>query len=130
MHLNWFAIVVAAVAVFVFSAIYYPVMAPRGRSFGAPWAERRGRPAPTFIVIQLLRGLILAIVVAGLVSVIGITDLIGAVELAIALWLAFPVTMLLASVTTENVPAGLAAIHSGDWLAKLVIICVIVVLWR
>jgi uncharacterized protein DUF1761 len=129
-QLNWLAIAVATILVFVFSAVYYTSLAERGRALGAPWAQRSGRPGLMFIVVQLLRALVVTVVVAGLVSLIGITDVVGAVELALALWIAFPVTLLVASVMTENVPPGLAAIHSGDWLAKLLIISVLVALWR
>jgi hypothetical protein len=51
-------------------------------------------------------------------------------KLGLALWIAFPVVLLVGSVTQENVPWKLAAIHAGDWLAKLLIIAVIVSLWR
>jgi hypothetical protein len=60
----------------------------------------------------------------------GITSLASALELAIVLWIAFPVVLLVGSVTQENVPWKLGAIHAGDWLAKLVIISIIVTLWR
>jgi hypothetical protein len=33
-------------------------------------------------------------------------------------------------VVHENVPWKLAALHAGDWLAKLLIIAVIVSVWR
>jgi len=130
MQLNAGAIFVATVAVFLFSAVYYTSLASRARAYGAPWAERAGRPGLTFVAIQLVRGLVVAVVVAALISLIGITDVMGAIELALALWIAFPVVLLVASVTQENVPQPLAAIHAGDWLAKLLIIAVIVSLWR
>jgi hypothetical protein len=41
--------------------------------------------------------------------------------------------LLVGSVTQENVPWKLAAIHAGDWLAlapKLLIVAVIVTVWR
>jgi hypothetical protein len=68
-------------------------------------------------------------VVAGLVSCIGISHVTGAVELALALWIGFPIVLLVGSVTQENVPWRLAAIHAGDWLAKLLIVAVLAVLW-
>jgi hypothetical protein len=46
------------------------------------------------------------------------------------MWVAFPGTLIVGSVTRENVPWKLGAIHAGDWLAKLLIISVIVTLWR
>lgn len=46
--------------------------------------------------------------------------------MALALWAAFPLVLLTGSVVWENVPPALAAIHAGDWLAKLMVIAVIV----
>jgi hypothetical protein len=129
MTLNYPAIVVAAVAVFAFAAVYYSLMAPRGARLGAAWAQRR-RPPPALLALELVKALVVAAVVAGLISLIGITHVVGAVELAIALWIGFPVVLLIGSVTQENTPRETAAIHAGDWLAKLVIIAVIVTIWR
>jgi len=80
--------------------------------------------------LELLKSLVVAGAVAGLAAVAGIADLGSALKLAVALWIAFPVVLLVGSVTQEGMPWKLAAIHSGDWLAKLVIISVIVSLWR
>ena len=77
-----------------------------------------------------MKSLVVAAVVAGLVSLLGITEWTGALKLGLALWIAFPVVLLIGSVTEENVPCKLGAIHAGDWLAKLLIISVIVTLWR
>ena len=54
----------------------------------------------------------------------------GAFGLGLTLWIAFPVVLLIGSVTHENVPWKLAAIHAGDWLAKLVILAIVVTVWR
>jgi len=66
----------------------------------------------------------LAIVVAG-----------GAAFVASAVWYtvfgnAMMELSVLGSVVHENVPLMLAAIHAGDWLAKLLVIAVIVGVWR
>src|SRR6266567_2433338 len=104
MHLNYLAIIVAAVA--------------------------RSRPPAWLMGLELLKSLVVAAVVAGLVALAGIADVGGALKLALALWVAFPLVLLVGSVTQENVPWKLGAIHSGDWLAKLVIITVIVTVWH
>jgi hypothetical protein len=82
------------------------------------------------VLVELVRSFVVGIAVAALASLIGITDLIGAVQLGLALWVAFPVVLLTGSVIWEKEPPMLAAIHSGDWLLKLVVICVIVTVWR
>ncbi len=129
MHLNYLAIIVAAIAVFVFAAGYYIVLA-RQRATLSPAAAARSRPPAWLMGLELLKSLVVAAVVAGLVALAGIADVGGALKLALALWVAFPVVLLVGSVTQENVPWKLGAIHSGDWLAKLVITSVIVTVWH
>ena len=129
MHLNFTAIVVAGIAVFVFAAGYYIALAEPRRRLSSAAAQAR-RPPPWLMGLELGKSIVVAAVVAGLVSIGGITSLASALALAIALWIAFPVVLLVGSVTQENVPWKLGAIHAGDWLAKLVIITTIVTLWR
>ena len=50
--------------------------------------------------------------------------------LGLALWIGFPVILLLGSVVHEKVPWRLAALHAGDWLVKLLLIAVIVGIWE
>jgi len=130
LHLNYVAIVVAAVAVFVFAAAYY-IAFSRQRARLSPAAAAAGsRPKASLMALELVKSLVVALVVAGLVSLLGITEWTGAVKLGLALWVAFPVVLLIGSVTQENVPWKLGAIHAGDWLAKLLIISITVTIWR
>jgi len=129
MHLNFLAVAVAGIAVFVFAAAYYIALAgPRARLSAA--AASRGRPSPWLMGLELLKSLVVAAAVAVLVSAAGVADTGAALKLALGLWVAFPVVLLVGSVTQENVPWRLGAIHAGDWFAKLVIIAVIVTVWR
>jgi uncharacterized protein DUF1761 len=129
-RLNYLAIVVAAVAVFVFAADYYIALArPRAKLSNAAAAVGT-RPRPWVMALELFKSLLVASVVAGLVSLAGISDVSGALKLGLALWAAFPVVLLVGSVTQEGVPWKLGAVHAGDWLAKLLIISVIVTVWR
>ena len=50
-------------------------------------------------------------------------------RLALALWVALPVLLLVGSVQWDKVPPMLAAIHAGDWVLKLLIVTLIVTLW-
>jgi hypothetical protein len=128
-QLNFAAIIVAAVAVFGFAAVYYTVLA-RQRAELSSVAATHSRPAASLMALELVKALVVAVVVATLVALIGITDVATAVGLGLALWVAFPLVLLIGSVTQEGVPARLAAIHAGDWLAKLLIIVVMTSLWR
>ena len=128
--LNWLAIIVAAVAVFVVSTVYYIVFTSQLKQLSAAYADAEGTPPPWKVVAEIGRSFVVGAVVAGLVSLVGITDLAGAIQLALALWIGFPVVLLTGSVVWEKVRPMVAAIHSGDWLLKLLIISVIVTLWR
>ena len=123
------AVVVAAVVVFVFAGAYYGILGERLATLSPAWAERSSGPAWPAMLFELVKGVPIALVMAGLVDLLGIVDVPGALALGAVLWLAFPVTILAGSVIHERVPLALAAIHAGDWLAKLVIIALIVALW-
>jgi hypothetical protein len=127
--LNYLAIVVAAVAVFVFAAIYYGVLTAQPAD-GTPSGAAAPRPSAGVIALELARALVVASAVAGLVALIPITDLLGALVLGLALWIAFPVVLLIGSVVHERVQVRTAALHAGDWLAKLLVIAVVVSVWR
>jgi hypothetical protein len=128
-ELNWLAIAVAAIAVFVVSTVYYIVFTSQLKRLSAAYADAGGTPEPWKVLVEIIRSFVVGTVVAGLVSLIGVTDIGGAIQLGLALWIGFPVVLLTGSVIWEKVPPMLAAIHSGDWLLKLLIITVLVTLW-
>ena len=130
MHLNFVAITVAGVAVFLFAAAYYIALAAPRRRLSPAAVTRSRRPEPWLIGLELAKSIVVAALVAGLVSLADITSVAAALALALGLWVAFPVVLLVGSVTQEDVPWKLATIHAGDWLAKLLIISFIVTLWR
>jgi phosphatidylglycerophosphate synthase len=122
------AIAVAAIAAFILAAAYYVAVA-RQRAQLSPAAAATSQPRPSVMALELGKALVVASVVAALGSLIGISSVPGALALALALWVAFPLVLLLGSVVHERVPVGLAAIHAGDWLVKLIAISLIVSLW-
>ena len=131
-RLNYLAIGVGAVAAFVAAGGYYT-------AFGNVLAKFSTAPAemPLWLfAVEVAKHFVVAAVVAGLATGIGITAwprvssrCSRAVLLGLALWLAFPVILLLGSVVHENVPWQLAALHAGDWLVKLLIVSLIVGTW-
>lgn len=128
-EINPLAVILAAAVVFIVSSVYYIVFAARTVDLRDGEGETAGMQ-PWKIGVELLRGLVLATVVAGIVAVVGVADPIGALQLAIVLWIGFPVILLVGSVIWENVPGALAAVHAGDWLLKLVIVSIVVTVWR
>jgi hypothetical protein len=129
--MNCVAIVVAAVAAFVASVVWYAL-------FGNAMTELReadqtaaadsGTSVLTVLFV-VAQSLVVAFMLAYFVSRLGIIGWQGAVGVGALVWV-FPAAILLGSVVHEGVPLMLAAIHAGDWLVKLLLIAVIVGVWR
>lgn len=125
--MNVLAIAVAAVAAFAASGAWYGVLDKQLKNL-SPAVEPK--PMAMVVPVELARNLVLAIVLAGLVTAVDIEGLPGALLLGVVLWVGFPVVLLSGSVFHENVPWKLAALHAGDWLVKLLVISAIIGLWR
>ncbi len=125
--INFLAIVVAAVAAFVASAVWYTAFANPMANLSDSAEAASGTPVWTmlFVIAQSL----VAFMIAYFASHLGIASLSGAVGLGALLWV-FPAAILLGSVVHEGVPLALASIHAGDWLVKLILIAAIVGVWR
>ena len=123
---NYKRIVVAALAAFVTSSAWYTIFGgvmTKLNGAGSTAATSTGSPAGTMLFV-VAQSLVLALMVAYLVSRLGISDRNAALRLGALIWI-FPASILLGSVVHENVPPALAAIHAGDWLAKLLVMSVV-----
>lgn len=132
--INYWAIVVATVAAFVVSSVWYSPLL-----FGKVYLALRGLdPAATAemampvgaILGELIRSLVVAYVLARFVVLLGVVNWMGAVQLGVWLWIGFPAVLLAGSVIWDKAPWLLAAIHAGDWLVKLLLMTVILGVWR
>ena len=133
-HVNYIAVFVAAIAVFVLGWLWYSPFL-----FYKPWMRARGiDPVAAMasakmpggkLVIELLRCIVLAYVIARFAALLGISSWMGAVHFGFLLWIGFPVILLIGSVLWDNTPVKVAAIHSGDWLVKMLVIPIIVSVW-
>ena len=132
--INYWAVVVASVAAFLASTVWYLVFAKQWRELSAAKSgatdNRARHPNPMLMLSEIIRNLILALVLAYLVLHLGEVTWIHALLLGFILWLGFPVILLTGSILRENYPWKLAAIHAGDWFVKLVLISGIVSLWH
>jgi Protein of unknown function (DUF1761) len=126
--LNILAAAVTAVAAFVASSVYYGVLAAAGHPV-VTTGDGAARPPAWKVAVELVRSLVVALAVAGLVTAVG-ASWGGAIGLALLLWAAFPAVLLAGSVIWENVPVRIAAGHAGDWLLKLLLIAAIAGAWR
>lgn len=127
--LNYLAVVVAAIAMFVVSTGYYVVFGKQMAALHPAYAGDT-RPKPWQIAVELVRNLVLALVIALLADAIGIRGWDGALQVALLLWVGFPLVLWSGAVMWEKVPLRLAAIHAGDWLLKLLLATVVIGLWR
>ena len=84
------------------------------------------QPPPWKLALELLRSLTLATVVAGLASQGGIDEWTGGLVLGLSLWIGFPLVLWTGAMIWENTPWKLAALHGGDWLAKLLVVALLV----
>ena len=134
-HVTYLPVIVAAVAVFVLGWLWYSPLL-----FYKPWMRLRGMdPVAAMagakmpggkLLIELVRCLVLAYVIAHFVALLGGSSWMGAVHLGLLLWIGFPVIVLTGSILWENVPWKVAAIHAGDWLVKMLVISIIVSVWH
>jgi Protein of unknown function (DUF1761) len=128
MNINYLAVVVAAVAAFVASFVWYSVFGAELAKISPAFAEQQ--PVPWKMLVILATSLVVAFVVAYVIGLAGDVTWTGAVGIGALLWLGLAATQWVNSMVGENVPLKLAAIHAGDWLLKLVLIAVIVGVWR
>ena len=134
-HVNYLAVLVAAIAVFVLGWLWYSPLL-----FYKPWMRAKGiDPAVAMsgakmpagkLVIELVRCIVLAYIIARFAALLGISSWMGAVHFGVMLWIGFPVILLTGSVLWDNVPVKVAAIHAGDWLVKMLVIPIIVSVWH
>jgi len=136
--LDVLAVLAATVTAFVLSGAWYAVLGSQlaaARSAGADGAAGAAVAAdeamPAWKVgVELLRSLVLSTVVAGLASRADVDGLAGGLLLGLVLWVAFPLVLWTGAVVHEGTRWQLAAIHGGDWLAKLLAIGTIVSVWQ
>jgi hypothetical protein len=131
-RLNYMAIAAATVVAFIEGSLYYsPLM------FGPVWMRLSGidpsaaaKVSPWAVAGEIARDFVLTYVVARLLARLSEANWRSATGLGLWLWIGFPLVLLSGSVMWQGVSLKIAAIHAGDWLAKLVLITAIVGAWR
>jgi len=133
MHeLSYLAVVVATVAAFVFSSVWYIVFGKArkkllGNSLNTDADVRRVRAGQ--ILFEVIRSFVVVFVIAHLLALGGIFGWRDAAQFGLLLGI-FPVMILSGSVLWDKRPWKLAAIHAGDWLLKILVVAVILGVWR
>ena len=138
MHVNYLAIIVAALLSSVISFLYYALLNKQATSARAAAAKAakskefdiRTTLTPNKIIVELTRMFILGLVIAYACGLLEITTLQQAALLSFWLWVGFIVVLLTGLVISERFPIKLAIIHAGDWLIRLLIFTILLSMWR
>ena len=138
MHVNYLAIIVAALLSSVISFLYYALLNKQATSARAAAAKAakskefdiRTTLTPNKIIVELTRMFILGLVVAYACGLLGITTLPQAILLAFWLWIGFVVVQFTGLVISERFPVKLAIIHAGDWIIRLLVFTILLSMWR
>jgi hypothetical protein len=129
--LNLLAVAAAIVAAFVISSTWYSVFGTRMLVLRGIDPTQEQDPLPGWkAAVEVVRSAIVALAIAVGASLLDLRGVRDALLAGVVVWIAFPVVLLAGSVIWEDVPTKLAAIHSGDWLLKVLAITTIVTLWR
>lgn len=128
---SYWAILVAAVAAFVFSSLYYsPLLLGSIWRTVDPVVTSAVKPSMAKALVEFLRTLLITVVLARLLTLLQAVDWKSAVQVALLLWFGFSALMWVGAVMWERTPWTVAAIHSGDWLVKTVLIALILGVWN
>jgi hypothetical protein len=131
LRMNYLAVVVAAVAAFVGSSVWYGVFGQQLAKVSPVFAELQAeKPAAWRILTVFAGSLLLSFVVAYVIGLKADATRMSAVGIGCLLWLGLSAVQWPSSMVWENVPLTMAAIHAGDWLMKLGVISAIVGAWR
>ncbi len=129
---NYWAVIVAVLVTFIASAIWYAALSHQ--YFELRGIDPNDKAATAMhawqVLVLLARHLTVTLVMAYLVSRLGIRTLKGGLGLGLLLFIGFPLVLLAGSAASDHVPLALVSIHGGDWLIKLLIIGAILAVWR
>jgi hypothetical protein len=118
--INYLAAVIAALAGFGFSAVYY-------MSLARPWLDAIGKsqaelnPSKTPFLIAIASNLIMAWVLAGLIAHMGPATIRSGVISAAFCWFGFVITTLAVNYAFGDRKPMLTVIDGGHWLGVLLI---------
>jgi hypothetical protein len=124
--LNYFAVVVAAVASFMFGWLWYGVLLPKQwmRAVGKTEEEVKGKgPSPEPFIIAFVSQLVMAWVLAGVIGHLGPSEVTfrNGVISAFFIWLGFVITTLAVNHAFQGTKRDLTLIDGGHWLGVLLL---------
>ena len=128
MHINYLAVVVAAVAGFLLGWGWYTV-------FGKVWMaalgkskedRNKGKHSVTPLLIAAVSCFLMAWMLAGLMGHLSDVTIRGGVVSAIFVWIGFVLTTVATNQAFEGMRPLVTAIDAGHWLAVLILMGAII----
>lgn len=132
--INYWAVLVASAAGFLFGGVWYRLLAE-------PWKTAHGftseqirahhgkEAAPWPLLIALAADLILAWMLAGVMGHLGDVNVKNGVVTALFLWFGFVITTLIVNNTFGMRSAKLILIDGGHWLVAMLLMGAIIGAW-
>ena len=124
--MNHLAVLIAAVASWLFGAIWYGAL---GKQWMAALGKTKdelapsGRPNPVIFIVSFIAQLIMAEMLAGLIGHLGVGQFTvkNAVISAAFVWFGFVLTVLVTNHGFQNAKRALTFIDGGHWLGVLMV---------
>jgi hypothetical protein len=131
---NWMAIIVAAIAAWVFGAVYYGILgktwiAAQGETMDSLKARNAGKYAPAKaapFVISFVAEIVMAAALSGILVHSGMAGPRQGAITGALIWLGFVLTTILVNNAYAFRSPKLTAIDAGHWLGALIIIGAVV----
>ncbi len=117
---NLLSALAAAVAAFVFGALWYSVLGKQWMR-AARLTEEQTKPSPGLLVITFICQLMMAFILAGVIHHTGATTLKSGLISAMLIWIGFVATTLIVNHRFQDKPWSLTVIDGGHWLGVLLI---------
>ena len=129
-NLNWLPVIIAAVAAWMFGAVYYVVLgkawlAAQGTTMEQTKAANTGKSAAakaTPFVLSFIAEIVMGVAMSGILFHIGIYGLGAGLFSGAMIWVGFVLTTMVVNNAYTFRSAKLTAIDAGHWLGVLLII--------
>jgi hypothetical protein len=127
-QVNYWAVVAAAVAHMLVGLVWFsrPV-------FGQAWMDLTGRdltPARALIPVAVIGHLAIALVLALILALAGVTTVLDGIGIGLLVWLGFVVTLEIGELVWERIPFRLFLLRIGNHAIALSVAAAILTVWR
>jgi hypothetical protein len=129
-NLNWLPVILAAIAAWIFGAIYYGILgkawlAAQGTTMEQTKAANAGKSAAakaTPFLLSFIAEIVMGVAMSGILFHIGIYGLGAGLFSGAMIWIGFVLTTIAVNNAYTFRSAKLTAIDAGHWLGVLLII--------